>query len=139
MALRHLSTVLCDYVIVSNEGKASAIGLFQNIRVTGFPGAVPMVGIIVTFAGERGDPYEVRLEGPGMEDMVVSQGVCEPPPGLDEHQQWGVMVYGKAAPMVFNEPGVYRVVLRCEAEVVHSYPFGVFVQRTEEAATDGQR
>ncbi len=90
MAINHLYTILCDYLVQSEDGKVSANGIFHNIEVKEFPAAKDPMGIVVAFAGDPGEPFAIVLERPDGSSEELSRGVVEAPPGLREHQQWAL-------------------------------------------------
>lgn len=141
MALHHLSTVLCDYPIISAEGRGSAVGIFHNAIVKEFPAGKDPMGIIVAFSGDPGDPYSMSLEGPGGVDILLGEGTVQAPTALREHEQSVVTHLFTAHPAQFPAAGVYRIVLRSGDQGVHEHPFGVFVgeaESSEEGSADGQ-
>ena len=136
MAINHLYTILCDYLVQSTDGKVSANGIFHNVEVRKFPAGKDPMGIVVGFSGDRGEAFVVLLERPDGSSDELHTGVVQPPSELGEHQQWALTVVGVASPAVFPEPGIYRIVLRSGDQVVHSYPFGVFQRSEDEEGGD---
>jgi len=139
MAIRHLYTVLCDYLITHADGRTSAAGIFHNVEVRDFPAGKDPMGVVVAFAGDGGEPYEVALEGPGGFRQGMAEGTLEHPAELREHQQWAVVLAVTASPAIFPSPGVYRIVVRSGGVEIHAHPFGVLRRRTpdEEGGSDG--
>jgi hypothetical protein len=136
MAIEHLYTILCEYLIRATDGKMSAAGIYQNIRTREFPATKDPMGVIVAFTGEEGDAFDVLLEGPGMPSGSMMGGVVPPSVvghGLEQRVQ---TVAVEARPAVFREPGVHRIVLRSGDQVIHEYPFGVFKAAAEQGGDD---
>ncbi len=136
MAIRHLYTLLCNQVVEAKDGTVSAIGIFHNIMVPGFPAQKEQLGLIVAFRGEPGDPFSVSWEGPGGFHAVLGEGTVEEPANLRENQQWATTAVGMARNVTFPEAGVYRIVLRSGDTEISSYRFGVFPGRVEESAEE---
>jgi hypothetical protein len=133
MAIRHMYTVLCDYLVLGQDSKPTAVAIFQNVAVRQFPAAKDPLGILVSLRGDPGDPFEVVLVGPTGDTLgEVAKGTIQQPSDLREHQQWAMNVVGVASPAVFAKPGVYSVQVTSDGEHVHSYPFGVFARDQEE-------
>jgi hypothetical protein len=126
MAIRHHSTVLCDYLIRADNGRFSYIGVFQNIRAAELPTAKEMA-LSVVLDGDPQDRFQIAVRGPG--EFVVAfeeVSVGDPPARESEFQQWSITV-AMMARLTFREAGLYRVVLSSGDAVIHEYEFGVFL------------
>ena len=136
MAIEHLYTILCEYLIQASDGKMSAAGIFHNIQTREFPATKDPMGLIVAFSGEEGDAFEVLLEGPGMPSGSIMGGVVPAFTGSNELEYRVQTVAAEARPAAFREPGIYRVVLRSGDQLIHEYPFGVFGVPAEPGGDD---
>lgn len=129
MAIRHLYTILCDYLVVGQDGRPTAAGIFHNIEFDQLPGARSFLGIVVGLMGEDGDVFRVTLDDPDGECMAeLATSAVEKPTDLREHQQWAYTATGLAAPAVFPKAGVYSVCIWEGREKIHAYPFGVLLK-----------
>jgi hypothetical protein len=52
---------LCDYASVSREGKLSINGIFDELRVTQFPGGIPHAFLVATIAGLPNKRYQLKI------------------------------------------------------------------------------
>lgn len=75
MAIQHIATILCEYLIRSDVGKMSACGVFRNILAPDFP-VSRKACVFVEISGAHGDPFRVSLEGNGI-DVTVIEGVID--------------------------------------------------------------
>jgi hypothetical protein len=133
MAIRHQSTILCDYLIRADNGRFTAAGMFQNINASRMPCAKDPMGVLVQFRGDPQDDYEVVLLRADGEETLLNSGVIEAAPeDLREGQQWAVNLAIVAA-AVFDRPGVYSIALRSSGEEVHRFDFGVLAPLEREA------
>ena len=131
MAIEHISTVACDTLIRSIDGKVSLIGVFRNIAALQMP-ATKLMGIVVEFIGEQGDPFSVTLESDRFpEPMVLAEGNFTSTPRVNEFSQHGAMVTGEAN-LTFTEPGVFYVTLQSGDRIVHRTTFGAFIDPNTE-------
>lgn len=53
---------LCDYANVSQEGKLSINGIFDELRVQKFPGGIPRAFFIATVSGTPSTSYKLTLK-----------------------------------------------------------------------------
>jgi hypothetical protein len=124
MPIKHIATVLCDYLVADDKGHYTAINSFQNILHIGpFPSVKSPFCVIVEFQGD-GEPFRITLEGPpGV--VELSTGEAGRPTDLGPNQQWATVNAIQVKPGVFPEPGVYAIVLYSGDEEVHRREFGV--------------
>jgi len=140
MAIRHLYTVVCDYVVVGQDGRATAVGILHNIEFAQFPATKSLLGLVVGLVGDDGDEFRVALEGPDERSIAeVSKGTIAAPRDLRENQQWGFTVAGAVTPVVFAAPGIYAVTVWEGARMVHRYPFGVLSGEPSQEVGDDER
>lgn len=78
--------VACDYASVSQDGKLSIMGVFQELNPVALPTAVPQMFLVVSFeagAAEFGTQKHVRialLETDGTEVMAMEGPIVVEPP-----------------------------------------------------------
>ena len=126
MAIRHLYTMLCEYVTVGRDGRPTAAGIVANIEVAEFPAARDRLGLLVGFTGDNGDRFRITLDGPdGRPIKELAQGTIDSPEALRRDEQWTTYAAGVAEPAGFDAPGLYGITLWDGEQRVHTYPFGV--------------
>jgi len=126
MAIEHLYTILCEYLIQASDGKISAVGMFHNIQTPKLPATRDSMGVVVAFRGDEGDAYDIALEGPEGLHRPIYDGIVTSSAVRHEHEQATNVFAAVMHPAVFDKEGVYRVVLRSGTHEVHTYTFGVF-------------
>lgn len=60
--LRTEIIALCDYAIVSREGKLSINGIFDELRVRKFPGGIARAFLVATVNGTPNTQYSLNLK-----------------------------------------------------------------------------
>jgi len=124
MALKHLATLLADYVAPDASGRHTLVRLYQNVAHVGpFPCEKLPFCVLVELQGE-GESFRIVLEGPPG-SYEVAKGVAEKPKDLPEYQQWATGFVMELTPGVFPEPGVYAIVVYSGDEELHRREFGV--------------
>src|SRR5579871_5168126 len=53
----------CDYAMTSQEGKLSIIGIFDEVRVTQFPGGVASTALVAVVEGKPDASYALKIRG----------------------------------------------------------------------------
>src|ERR1700730_3109215 len=53
---------LCDYAVVSREGKLSINGIFDELRIQQFPGGIPRAFLVATINGNPNTQYKLNLK-----------------------------------------------------------------------------
>jgi hypothetical protein len=123
MAIQHLSTKLCDYLIRADNGRLSLVGTFNNLVSHQLPVAKSPCGLVVELLGDEGDPFTISLEGHGM-TLLLAEGEIHQPPTTSEFEQSVMVIQGDVS-LLFPRPGRYYIVVRSGEEVIHATPFGV--------------
>jgi hypothetical protein len=132
MAIRHIATLLCDYLIRSDDGRYTLVGLFKNIEAR--PGAkLPIIkspmGIYVEFLAEGGESVEVILKGPGkFSHQLFQSHLAVPETTLLRYQQRSASIGITAQPAAFEREGVYSIVLKSGNKTIHTHRFGVIIK-----------
>jgi hypothetical protein len=134
MAIQHIATVFCDYLIRSDTGKPVICGVFKNFQSSAFPFSKGPVGLYVEMTGENGDPFRVSIEGNGI-SIDVATGTITRAQTLVENQQESVIIAGEIH-LSFTETGTIDVILRSGELVVSSVRYGVLVRAQENEAND---
>ncbi|MGI8419133.1 MAG: DUF6941 family protein [Candidatus Levyibacteriota bacterium] len=52
---------LCDYALISREGKLSISGIFDELRVQKFPGGMARAFFVATLRGEVDKSYKLKI------------------------------------------------------------------------------
>jgi len=52
---------LCDYALISREGKLSINGIFDELRVQKFPGGIARAFFVATLRGEPDKAYKLKI------------------------------------------------------------------------------
>ena len=52
---------LCDYAIISREGKLSINGIFDELRVQKFPGGISRAFFVATLRGKADTTYNLKI------------------------------------------------------------------------------
>jgi len=52
---------LCDYALISREGKLSINGIFDELRVGKFPGGIARAFFVATLRGRPDEAYTLRI------------------------------------------------------------------------------
>lgn len=53
----------CDYAITSQEGKLSIIGIFDEVRVSQFPGGIASAALVAIIHGKPDTAYTFTIKG----------------------------------------------------------------------------
>jgi hypothetical protein len=52
---------LCDYALISREGKLSINGIFDELRVQQFPGGIARAFFVATLRGKADTTYQLKI------------------------------------------------------------------------------
>jgi len=52
---------LCDYALISREGKLSINGIFDELRVQKFPGGIARAFFVATLRGDADAAYQLKI------------------------------------------------------------------------------
>ncbi len=133
MALRHISTIFCDYLIRADDGRLTFAGTFRNLSWQNLP-FIKQFSVAVEFIGEEGDPFHVSIVGNDI-NIVFAEGNIEIPQDLQPLQRWSTVVAG-AMQLIVQQEGVYEVILRSGDDVIHRAPIGMIHLALPEAAEE---
>lgn len=129
MALRHDFTIFCEYLIHADDGKFTFAGTFMNIFGPQLPIVKDKFSFGVQFFGEPGEHFKVTLEGPGLEQpILLGEGEMQEHKTEYPFQLYSGIIAGTLGNATFSQEGIYNLVLRSGNEIVHSRPFGVYLQ-----------
>ena len=53
---------LCDYALISREGKLSINGIFDELRVQKFPGGIARAFFVATLRGNTDTAYKLKIQ-----------------------------------------------------------------------------
>ena len=137
MAIRHLYTVLSDWLVMDAGGRATPVGIFHNIDVREVPAVKSPLGIVVALTADEGERFGLSIIGPdGQVVAALGEHVATTPPSLREHQQWAFTAAALLPALPLEAAGVYRFVVESEGDRIHEYPFGVLLKPPEDGAED---
>jgi hypothetical protein len=129
MAIQHIATILCDYIIRADDGRTSVCGIFRNIYASSKPIVKAPIGLCVEIMGDAGDAFSVTMEGLGF-NLVVIDDVVGPTEGVMLFQQPSITIGGEMG-LRFEDFGIFNVVVRSGNQVIHTTPYGVVLQATQ--------
>lgn len=120
---------VADYALVSNDGKLSVIGLFDNINAHAFPVVHPSMTLVVEFRARSSEfnrefPVEIQLvdeDGQTVFGANINLNVSGPPglPVVNVPQIFNLQM------AKFDRPGVYEFSVFVNNDLKASYPFTV--------------
>lgn len=118
---------ICEYARSDPSGTVSIIGIFDTIHVPGVPANFPIMHVITSLTGQRGEKcqFMTRISAP---NGSVLQSA--PPMDIVFHQDDANanQINGYLG-LVFNTYGVYSVELLFDGVVVYTIPFRVMPQK----------
>lgn len=124
MKLKTEIIALADYASISQENKLSINGIFDELRLTKFPGGIPRAFLVATIHGEPAQSYKLSIR---CEDIRTSKNVLNPldmevfisPSGKSN-------IIAELVNMGFEKEGSYRFVIYNGKEEVGSTQLKVF-------------
>ena len=137
MAINHQYTILCNYISEGQNAQFSCIDIITNLGFAFLPNR-RFFHIVVGFTGEAGDRFKIAVEGPdGKVRAILIEGVVEGDIALErtptkEHGGKRVAIGLFRQPMtdfIFEDEGIYSVVLRDGKKLVNRSSFGVAVSK----------
>jgi Family of unknown function (DUF6941) len=63
---------LCDYALISREGKLSINGIFDEMRVQKFPGGIARAFFVATLRGKEDTSYKLKINTENGKKVVNS-------------------------------------------------------------------
>ncbi len=101
--------VLCDYALISQEGKLSINGIFDELRVQKFPGGFIDKYLVATIHGEPNTPYklDVKLEKKNTEKNLLNPTSISPVTSANGKNNLVI----RLANVGFEKEGEYRFVI----------------------------
>jgi hypothetical protein len=63
---------LCDYALISREGKLSISGIFDELRVQKFPGGIARAFFVATLRGNADTSYKLKISTENGKKVVNS-------------------------------------------------------------------
>ena len=113
---------LCDYALVSREGKLSLNGIFENINVRQFPVYHPLMFVVANISGVNNDDNftcELGLEGPEKKCLaIISQKIT-----VDPQKKFGFI--GQFVNIRYEAPGDYALKFFVDNKEIGAHPFAV--------------
>lgn len=125
MAIKHLSTSLCDSIIHHADGRVSLIGLFRNVSSPTLPFG-KRCWVHVEIVSDVRSPFRVTVEGEDF-TLLLAEGMLEKPNIELGNRQWAAVVGGELG-LQFTKEGVFNVKLYSGEAVVHTTAFGVILE-----------
>jgi hypothetical protein len=138
MAVRHLYTLLCDYVLQDAAGKNSYMGVFQSILLDEVPGSIPQFFLVVAASVDRDEGFIVKVANQDRTwEQHLATGIARGDPGSLSPETDLIAVFAaRLVDLIFPELGRYQILVLDGDEVVHSFPFAV--QLREQADAENQ-
>lgn len=133
MEIRHNFTILCELAVQDKQDRLSLINIFRNVQLDEVPGAIVSFTIATSFSGAEGKKYSIAIDDPSGEEIFRSDNLPVPRAAASKPRQRPALQTStqailQAKPAVFRSEGLYYVVLRVGAEIIHREPFGVFLK-----------
>lgn len=112
-------TLSCDYAFFDENRKACMIGLFDRIWADSFPVTHPLFFVVVQWAGDGDETFShrARIVAPDGAQIAETHGV-----DVTVSPDRGAGVNSRFAGVTFPQPGVYRVELLANDNVIGSIP-----------------
>jgi hypothetical protein len=66
---------LCDYALISREGKLSISGIFDELRVQKFPGGIARAFFVATLRGNADTSYKLKINTESGKKVVNSLNI----------------------------------------------------------------
>jgi|SRR5579884_245297 len=130
MTLRHDFTIICEYLIHADDGKFTFAGTFMNVVGPQLPIVKDKFAFGVQFFGEPGSRFRATIEGPGLEQpFLLGEGEIQDHSTEYPLQLYAGILAGTLGNLTFNKEGIHELILRSGEEIVHSRPFGVYIQK----------
>ncbi len=120
--------VVCDYAVVDQYGKLSAMGIFQHIWVPQFPAVHPRTHLVLRLKGTRTEvgTHRVRIVFSDHDGGEVLRGdgtvtFSEPPAGVLEIEAAAILVFD----VPFQQAGRYRFDITVDDDIHTEVPITV--------------
>ena len=105
---------VCDQVLIS-DGKASIIGIFNEIKVANFPAAHPKFSIISGISGKAGIYTQIiEILTPSGSNLAMVSGQSEIKRDMGKNNFVANFVN-----FVFSEEGKYKIVVKIDDEILN--------------------
>lgn len=121
---------LCDYAIVSQDGKLSVLGIFDKVNAPVFPWPHPTFHFafqVESEYDERGTDFTIRVQLVNQDGALLMQGelpirtIETGAPGQRQHSNQVMAVHG----FPFPKADTYEFVIQINGAVVNRLPFEV--------------
>ena len=70
MKLHTQIITLCDYALISREGKLSINGIFDELRIQQFPGGIARAFFVAVFQGDKDKTYKLKINTELGKDII---------------------------------------------------------------------
>jgi hypothetical protein len=132
MAIRHNSTLLCEFVIQDANGRFSFINVVDNVRLPSIPGGLVSLNVAVNVTGEVGEEFSITIRDPKSKVLGRVAGQIKESDRVpaSRYSQTSTTAILQIQPAVFHVEGVYHVVVKSGTKVLKRKAFGVFEQKT---------
>jgi hypothetical protein len=120
---------LCDYAYVDASGKASIIGMFENIFVRHLPARHPQIYIAISTIIGKNENFKIGLilsSPSGKEVAKIPQHDITPPPNAQDNKV--VFAFGFFN-TEFTETGEHSFEIFIGDTCVHSIPFTITLRK----------
>ncbi|KKP59705.1 MAG: hypothetical protein UR54_C0025G0012 [Candidatus Roizmanbacteria bacterium GW2011_GWA2_34_18] len=116
---------LCDYALISQEGKLSVIGVFDEVRVMQIPGGVARAFFVATIKGEPQTNYSFILKAENENDKSEILKPLEIKVKTGYNGKSNILV--QLINLIFNKPGEYRFSILSNDEIIGSLVLQTFL------------
>lgn len=118
---------LCDYASVSKEGKLSINGIFDEMRVSKFPGGISRAFFVATVSGTPANSYKLTLKIEPSKGFAGEKNSFDIDAITAQNGKNNLIV--ELVGLAFKEEGDYRFVLTEGKNEVGSVSLKVFDQK----------
>jgi hypothetical protein len=114
---------ICEYARMDPNGTVSIIGIFDTIHVTELPATFPILHIITSLGGQRGEHFQFLTRIAAPDGQVIQ---AAPPVDIAIHQEEAraTQINGYVG-TAFPSLGTYSIEIVINGMVVHTLPFKV--------------
>lgn len=116
---------LCDYALISQEGKLSVVGVFDEVRLTQIPGGISRAFFVAIIKGEAQTDYNFTLKAENVTDKIEILKPLEIKVKTGYNGKSNILV--QLINLTFNKPGEYRFSILSNNEIVGSLTLQTFL------------
>jgi hypothetical protein len=118
---------LCDYALVSQEGKLSLIGVFDEVRVAKLPGGISRAFFVAAVKGDPRTEYGFTIKAENTTDKAEIIKPLEVKVKTGYNGKSNIIV--QMINLAFNKQGEYRFSLLSNNEIIGSLTLQTFLMK----------